>query len=109
MRIEVVLPQPDGPTKTVKVPSGTSLDGLVEAVVLYPFSCCLIRVDAGVAGRRGVEFDQVIGRQLGVYGVEYAFQLVGFLLRAHQRNDIGGEEVVLRVLEHDQVVLPDRR
>ena len=75
IRIEVVLPQPDGPTNTVSVPSGSSrvrsstatvpsgyclvtpskviirsaLKRLVEAVGLYPFACRLIRVDATVA------------------------------------------------------------
>src|SRR5882757_91001 len=167
IRIDVVLPQPDGPTKTARVPSATSrvrsstatvpsgyclvtpaklimpssLSGLrasahppclvfaqalirpvwssrkrssalnrfVEAVVLHPFSCGVFRVDAGVSGCRGVEFDEVVSRQLGVDRVEHALELIGFLLRAHQRNDVGGQEVVLRVLEDHQVVLPDRR
>src|SRR6188508_3420966 len=85
IRIDVVLPQPDGPTNTVKVPSGTSrvrsstatvpsgyclvtpsklimrssLQRFVEAVGLYPFSCRLIGVDACVPRCHGVELDQV--------------------------------------------------
>src|SRR5882757_3723148 len=74
IRIDVVLPQPDGPTNTARVPSGTSRlssstatvpsgyflvtpskeimcpalfrDRLVEPVGLYPFLRRLIRVDA---------------------------------------------------------------
>src|SRR5690349_19582627 len=72
IRIEVVLPQPDGPTNTVSVPSGTSsvrlstatvpsgyffvtfskviirllLHRLVEAVVLDPLLCRLVGIDA---------------------------------------------------------------
>src|SRR6476469_3504716 len=75
IRIDVVLPQPDGPTNTVNVPSGASsvrsstatvpsgyflvtfskvimrslLDGLVEAVVLDPLFRRLVGVDAPVA------------------------------------------------------------
>src|SRR5258707_9979767 len=81
IRIEVVLPQPDGPTKTVSVPSGTSsvrsstatvpsgnflvtfsnviirllLDRFIEAVVLDPFTRRLVGVDTLVAFHIGVE------------------------------------------------------
>jgi hypothetical protein len=34
IRIKVVFPQPDGPTKTVRVPSGTSRFSLSTATVL---------------------------------------------------------------------------
>src|ERR1041384_3807769 len=75
IRIDVVLPQPDGPTNTVSVPSGTSrlrlstatvpsgyflvtfskvimrlfLEGLVETVVGDPLSRRLVGIDAPVA------------------------------------------------------------
>src|SRR5215218_3339373 len=83
IRIEVVLPQPDGPTKTVSVPSGTSsvrlstatvpsgyflvtlsnvimrslLHGLVEAVVFDPLSRRLVGVHALVAFHIRVELN----------------------------------------------------
>src|SRR3954447_10553165 len=85
IRIEVVLPQPDGPTNTASVPSGTSRvrsstatvpsgyflvtpsnlimsasisHRLVESVVLYPLTGRLVGVDAPVARRRRVHLDE---------------------------------------------------
>src|SRR3954454_17640055 len=84
IRIDVVLPQPDGPTNTVSVPSGTSsvrsstatvpsgyffvtfskvimrslLQRLVEAVFLDPLFRRLVRIDALVALHGGVHGDQ---------------------------------------------------
>ena len=84
IRIDVVLPQPDGPTNTVSVPAGTSSvrsstatvpsgyrlvtfvkviirllpDRLVEAVVAHPLLGRLVGVDALVALHGAVELDQ---------------------------------------------------
>src|ERR1700737_4376438 len=95
IRIDVVLPQPDGPTKTVSVPSGTSsvrsstatvpsgyflvtflkvimrslLHGLVEAVVLDPLTRPLVGVDALVAFHIRVELDQLLSGELCAHRV----------------------------------------
>src|ERR1700687_4891258 len=105
IRMDVVLPHPDGPTNTASVPLGTSrvslstatvpsgyslvtsskvimrllLQRFVEAVVLYPFSCRLIWVDAGVAGYPGVQVDKGRSGQLGRHRIEDGLQLIGFL------------------------------
>src|SRR6185369_11423093 len=119
IRIDVVLPQPDGPTKTVSVPSGTSsvrsstatvpsgyflvtfsnvitgrllLDRFVETVVLDPLTRRLVGVDALVALNRGVELNQGLGGELGAHGVEHGLELVGHLLRCHQRHHVRSEE-----------------
>src|ERR1700682_4701326 len=91
IRIEVVLPQPDGPTNTASLPLGASsgswstatvpsgyslmtlskvimcsfLKPLVETVVLHPFTSSLVGVDARVSGYLGVEVDEARGGQLG--------------------------------------------
>ncbi len=75
IRMDVVLPQPDGPTNTVSVPSGTSSvrsstatvpsgyrlvtpaneiiypgpDRDIEAVFLHPVAGGLVRIDPGVS------------------------------------------------------------
>src|ERR1700742_632816 len=133
IRIEVVLPHPDGPTNTARVPSGTSSDRsstatvpsgyflvtrsklimcsplhrLVEAVVLYPLAGRLIGIDAVVARRRRVHLDEGLRGELGRHRVEHRLELIRHLLRSHQRNDVGGKEVVLGVLQRDEVLLRD--
>src|SRR3954447_22020868 len=88
IRIEVVLPQPEGPTNTASVPSGTSSvrsstatvpsgyllvtpsklitlsppQSLVEPVVLSPLARRLVRIDAAVARRGGVHLDEGLRR-----------------------------------------------
>src|SRR5690349_1271276 len=135
IRIEVVLPQPDGPTNTVSVPSGTSsvrlstatvpsgyflvtfsnviirlfLQGLVEAVVLDPLLRRLVGVDALVAFHRRVELNQTLCGQFRADGVQYGLELSGHLLRRHQRHHVRREEYVLRILENHKVTLLDRR
>src|SRR4030081_1850375 len=134
IRIEVVLPQPDGPTKTVSVPSGTSsvrsstatvlsgyflvtfskvitgrlfLKRFVEAVVLDPLTRRLVGVDALVAFHIRVELDQCLGGELCAHRVQHRLERVGHLLRRPQRNNICGDEGVLRVLENHEMVLLD--
>src|SRR5258707_8962913 len=127
IRIEVVLPQPDGPTKTVSVPSGISsvrsstatvpsgyflvtfskvimrslLHGLVEAVVLDPLTRRLVGVDALVAFHIRIEPNQPLGSEFCAHRVQHGLELVGHLLRRHQRDNVCGEEGVLRVLENN--------
>ena len=43
---------------------------------------------------------------LARHGVEHRLEFVGHLLRADKRHHVRGEEVVLRVLEHHEIVLP---
>src|SRR5829696_2436821 len=135
IRIDVVFPQPDGPTNTVSVPFGTSsvrlstatvpsgyflvtfsnvimrllCDGLVETVVPDPLCRCFVGVAALVAFDGRVELYQPLGGQFCAHRVQHGLELVGHLLRRHQRNDVRGEEGALRILEHHQTVLLDRR
>src|SRR5271166_727553 len=108
IRNAVVLPQPEGPTKTVSTPSGTSRfswstavvssantlltwskriivvlrpNGVVETVVAHPFPCRLVGIHAGVTRHCGVEFRQTGGGQLGGYGIEHIFETIRLLLR----------------------------
>src|SRR5690242_1467632 len=134
IRIEVVLPQPEGPTNTVSVPSGTSsvrpstatvpsgyflvtlsnvimallLYGLVEAVVLDPLCRRLVGVDALVPLHRRVERDQSLGGQLRADRIQHGLELARHLLRGDQRNDVGREEHILGILERHQLALLDR-
>src|SRR5712675_1268868 len=100
IRIDVVLPQPDGPTKTVSVPSGISsvrsstatvpsgyflvtfskvimrslLHRFVEAVVLDPLTRRLVGVDAVVAFHIRVELDQRLGGELCAHRVQHRLE-----------------------------------
>src|SRR5215469_8152447 len=135
IRIDVVLPQPEGPTNTVSVPSGTSsvrsstatvpsgyflvtfsnvimallLYGLVEAVVLDPLRRRLIGVDALVALNRRVESDQALRGQLRADRIQHGLELAGHLLRRDQGNDVGGQEHILGILQRHQLALLDCR
>src|SRR3984885_11446271 len=135
IRIDVVLPHPDGPTKTVSVPWGTSrfsrsmatvpsaytlwtswklinfstLDRMVEAVVMQPVPGSLIRVNARIAGHRSIEVGDPAAGQLGRHRIQHVFELVGFLLRIHQRHNVSSREVMQRIVERDQPVLQNGR
>ena len=82
---------------------------MVEAVVMQPVPGSLIRVDTRIAGHRSIEVGDPAAGQLGRHGIQNVLELVGFLLRIHQRHNVSGREVMQRIFERDQPVLQNGR